>query len=303
MEDLDKELLKWAEAPREIEEETRKMVQSRHRLWVSFLEVLGAIVMGLINAKAGGFGICISIFCFLAVFVVVLNYYEDERYLKRGITKEKIRVKTVLLHEVITKYTGSRYSPIDKYLKISYHMGDEKIVRETRYFNYDIGLLGHDLVGLYGKKITVVYYNKEFYILNHVYLEFDEEELKAEERTESLKNPETAVRNLVESKDEKQIIRKRLEEEFKHQRDYKMAEYLLILFLFVDGVIGCMSLCFSGMHGIIYVMAGGFTIFMLGICFMEWVSCRKHSGRIWSKAKLRKVNEELERGRKIIDKR
>ncbi|MBD5106285.1 MAG: hypothetical protein HDT41_04830 [Lachnospiraceae bacterium] len=294
MEDLDKELLKWAEAPREIEEETRKMVQSRHRLWVSFLEVLGAIVMGFIISKEGVFGICISIFCFLGAFAGALDYYEDERYLKRGITKEKIRVKTVLLHEVITKYTGSRYSPVDKYLKISYHMGDEKIVRETQNFNYDIGLLGYDLVGFYGKKITVVYYNKEFYILNHVYLEFDEEELKAEERTESLKNSETAVRNLVESKDEKQIIRKRLEEEYKHQRDYKMAEYLLIFFLFVDGVIGCMSLCFSGMHRVIYMMAGGFTIFMLGICFMEWVSCRKHSGRIWSKAKLRKVHKELE---------
>ena len=295
MEDLDKELLKWAEAPREIEEETRKMVQSRHRFWVSFLKILVAIAAGFIFSKGGAFCICIGIFCYLGAFAEAVTYYEDERYLKKGITKEKIRVKTVLLNEVITRRSNFGRTPsIEKYLKISYYMGDEKIVRETQNFNYDIELLGYDLVGFYGKKITVVYYNKEFYILNHVYLEFDEEEQKAEERTESLKNPETAVRNLVESKDEKQIIRKRLEEEYKHQRDYKMAEYLLILFLFVDGVIGCMSLCFSGMHRIIYMMAGGFTIFMLGICFMEWVSCRKHSGRIWSKAKLRKVHKELE---------
>lgn len=55
MEDLDKELLKWAEAPKVIEEETRKMVQSRHRFWVSFLKILVAIAAGFIFSKGGHF--------------------------------------------------------------------------------------------------------------------------------------------------------------------------------------------------------------------------------------------------------
>ncbi len=65
MEYLDNELLKWPEASNEIEEETRKMVQERHRFWFSFFIIFAAIVAGFLFLKAGGFGIFIGIFCFL----------------------------------------------------------------------------------------------------------------------------------------------------------------------------------------------------------------------------------------------
>lgn len=49
-----------------------------------------------------------------------------------------------------------------------------------------------------------------------------------------------------------------------HQYDYKQMKFGLFIALFVD-------------------------------CMIEWVSCRKHSGGIWDKAKLQKVHKELER--------
>ncbi|MBD5088247.1 MAG: hypothetical protein HDT30_05465 [Clostridiales bacterium] len=62
-------------------------------------------------------------------------------------------------------------------------MGEETVIRELSDsdLHYDVGLLGLDLVGLYGKKITIAYCNKEFYILNHVYPEYDDD-LKPEEK-------------------------------------------------------------------------------------------------------------------------
>lgn len=156
MEYLDNELLKWPEASNEIEEETRKMVQERHRFWFSFFIIFAAIVVGFLFLKAGGFGIFIGIFCFLGAYAVASTYYENELYLKKGITKEKIRVKTVLLQELIIKhhveYAGTG---IDKYFKISYPMGKETVTRELREEKliYNSNLLGYDLVGLYGKKL------------------------------------------------------------------------------------------------------------------------------------------------------
>lgn len=296
MESLSEELLKWPEASKEIEEETRKMVEKRHRFWLSFFIIFIAIAAGLLFLKAGGFGICIGVFCFLGAYAAASSYYEDELYLKKGITKEKIRVKTVLLNEVIKRRSHfGRNASIEKYLKISYHMGDERIVRETQKFHYDIDLLGYGLVGFYGKKITVAYYNKEFYILNHVYLEYDEEE-KSKEEIELLKDSKTAVRNLVESIDEKQITRKKLIGEFMHQFHFKMWKMLTILSLFADYILA--AIFSTAIHSSTYiraqfVMAGGFTITFFILCMTEWLSCKKYSGRIWSKKKLRKVREKL----------
>lgn len=296
MEYFYKELLKWPEASNEIEEETRKMVQSRHRFWFSFFIIFVAIAAGILFLKAGGFGIFIGILCFLGAYAVASTYYEDELYLKKGITKEKIRVKTVLLQELIIKrHFRYRGVGIDKYFKISYPMGTETVIREIRdeELNYDRDLLGDDLVGLYGKKITIVYYNKEFYVLNHVYPEYDQEE-KTKEEIELSKDSNIAVRNIVESIDEKQIIRKKLKEEYAHQYDFKMWKILTILSLFAD----CILAGIYSMHSSVYmkgwcVVAGGATVLFSMLCMIEWVSCKKHSSRIWSKKKLRKVHEEL----------
>lgn len=53
MEDLDKELLKWAEASKEIEAEAREMLQRRHRLGYTCIVVLGYILMGIVMFKLG----------------------------------------------------------------------------------------------------------------------------------------------------------------------------------------------------------------------------------------------------------
>lgn len=309
MESIYKEVLRWRVASREIEEEVRERVQATHRLGFTCVSASGSILLGIAliggGALIGGISLIFlilgGIFFILGGIAIAHSYYSDEKYLNGNGKQEDVRVKTVLLHEVISELVGmGRNAYIKKYLKISYPMEGKTIVRELSLsdFSYDINLLGNDLAGLYGKKITLAHCRKEFYILNHVYLEFDEEEQKPEERTEWLKNAESAVKNLVDSIDEKQIgehtARKKLAEEFKHQFNYKMFKYILNMFLFVDSVIGYVYLC-SGMHGVRYLLMVpcGITIMMLMLCFMEWVSCKKHSGRIWSKKKLRRVHMEL----------
>ncbi|MDE6252411.1 MAG: hypothetical protein K2M78_07190 [Lachnospiraceae bacterium] len=295
MENFDKELLKWEEASKEIEEETREILRIRHRLWITFLITLAAMLQGFVilkYAQSGLIGIIIGIMFIFGAFLEVLTYYEDEQYLKKGIAKEKVRVKTVLLHEIITdRSSASRYSCAKKYLKISYLMGDEMITRELSEFHYDINSLEYDLVGLYGKKITIVYYNKEFYILNHVYLEYDDEEIKPEGKDELLNNSETKVRNLVESKDEEQIKRKKLQEELRRQLDYQLSKYCSIIFI----VIGAVILLITGIHSRWNVVVGGVIGIFLVFRFVTWTSCRKHSGGIWDRAKLRNVQKEIDK--------
>lgn len=304
MENFYRELLKWDEASKEIEEEAREMLRSRHRLGFTCIKVFGAILMGIVMFKLAQIeehsSVFIKVFFNLCAIVYIAggitigcSYYNDEKYLKGKDTQEKVRVKTVLLHEVITDRGYGPHGHVHRYLKISYPMGEETIVRKLSYseLHYDIDLLGLDLVGLYGKKITIVYCNEEFYILNHVYPEYDDEERKLEGKTGLLKNSETTVRSLVESRDKEQIKRKKLQEELSHQMNYQYSKYCLIIFIVIGGVVWSIL----GVHGAWSVVVGGAIGIFLVLSFATWVSCKKHSGGIWDKAKLRNVYREIEK--------
>lgn len=310
MESLYKELQKWTEASKEIEEEAHEMLQRRHRLGYTCIQVFGAILMGIVMFKLGQIlaqedpSIFTKVFFNLGAIVCILggitigcSYYNDEKYLKGRCTEGKVWVKTVLLREVIIRRSvGYRHVDIYRYLKISYPMGEEMITRELSYsdLHYDVDLLGLDLVGLYGKKITIAYCNKQFYILNHVYPEYDDT-LKPEEKKDLLKNPETTVRNLVESKDEEQIMKADLQAELEKQMNYKMAKYCSRMVNIV-GVVGWSVLHIAGIKGKGFVILwGGIIVILLILRFWEWLSCKKHSGGIWDRAKMRKVQEELEK--------
>lgn len=296
MENFDKELQKWAEASPEIEEEACEMLRSRHRLGISFIRVFLCVLMGIVCLKAGlsfhksYFMIAIGIICILLGIGEIWIFYDDEKYLRMKEKKEKTRVKTVLLHEVITTRGFGVHGQIHKYLKISYIMEGEAVVRELSSFYYNRDILGLDLVGLYGKKITIAYCNKQFYILNHVYPEYDDD-LKPEEKKELLKNPETIVRNLVESKDEEQIKKAELQAELVKQMNYKMAKYCSRMVNIVGGVV----LCISGVHGTWSVFVGGMIGSFLILRFCEWHSCKKHCGGIWDRKKLREISKEMEK--------
>lgn len=160
MENFDKELQKWAEASPEIEEETCEMLRSRHRLGISFIRVFVCILMGIVCLKSGlsfhknYFMIAIGIVCILLGGIGELwSFYDDEKYLRMKEKREKTRVKTVLLHEVITDRGFGVHGQIHKYLKISYIMEGETVDRVLSRFCYDKDTLGLDLVGLYGKKL------------------------------------------------------------------------------------------------------------------------------------------------------
>lgn len=128
--------------------------------------------------------------------------------------------------------------------------------------------------------------------MNHVYPEYDDD-LKPEEKKELLKNPETTVRNLVESKDEEQIKKAELQAELVKQMNYKMAKYCSRMV----NIVGSVVLCISGVHGRWSVFVGGLIGVFLILRFWEWLSCKKHCGGIWDRAKMRKVQKELEKGK------
>ena len=312
MESLYKELQKWDEASKEIEEDAREMLQRRHSLGCTCIVVSGAILMGIVMFKIGQIldqenpSIFTKVFFNLGAIVCILggitigcSYYNDEKYLKGRGTEGKVWVKTVLLREVIIRRSvGYRHVDIYRYLKISYPMGEEMITRELSYsdLHYDVDLLGLDLVGLYGKKITIAYCNKEFYILNRVYPEYDDT-LKLEEKTELLKDSETIVRNLVECKDEEQIKKADLQADLVKQMNYKMAKYCSRMANIVGVVVWCI-LHMAGIKGKGFVLVWGYMIVMLLIFrFGTWHSCKKYCGGIWDRAKMRKVQEELEKGK------
>lgn len=129
--------------------------------------------------------------------------------------------------------------------------------------------------------------------MNHVYPEYDQEE-KTKEEIQLSKDSNTAVRNLADSIDEKQIIREKLKGEYLHQYNFKMLKILTILSLSVDCILaGIYSMHSSALMKVWCIIAGGTTVVFAMFFIMEWTSCKKHSGRIWSKKKLRKVNKEL----------
>lgn len=314
MEDLDEELFKWAEAPKEIEKEVHEMLERRHSLGYTCLVMFGAILVGIVMFKIEQKlnekypSIFMKVYLDLWAIVSILggiaaccSYYRDEKYLKGRGTQEKVRIKTVLLHEVIIRRYGmGRNATVKSYLKISYPMGDETVTRELSYsdLHYDIGLLGLDFIGFYGKKITIAYCNKEFYILNHVYSKYDDEDIKTEGKKELLKDAEPSVKTLAECKDEKQIMRAimraELQEELLNQTNYKMVKYSSRMVNIVGVVIWCL-LRAVGNDGKLFAMCwGGMMVILLIFRFWEWHSCKKKSGDIWDRKKIREVLKELE---------
>lgn len=96
MEKFYKELQKWAEASPEIEEETCKMLQSRHSLGVSCIIVFSSVLIGIGCLKLGlSFGknylmIAIGIgYIFFGGIGGVLRFYDDEKYLRMKEKREK----------------------------------------------------------------------------------------------------------------------------------------------------------------------------------------------------------------------
>lgn len=310
MEDLDEELFKWAEAPKEIEEEVHERLQRRHSLGHTCLVMFGAILIGIVIFKLEQQfnkqhpSIIMKVYLnfwaivyILGGIVVGCSYFSDEKYLNGRGKEEKVRIKTVLLHEVIIRRYGmGANTTVKRYLKISYPMGDETVTRELSYsdLHYDIGLLGLDFIGFYGKKITIAYCNKEFYILNHVYSKYDDEDIKTEGKKELLKDAEPSVKTLAECRDEKQIMRAALQEELLNQTNYKMVKYSSRMVNIVGVVVWCL-LRIVGNDGKMFVVCwGGMVVILLILRFWEWHSCKKKSGDIWDRKKIREVLKELE---------
>ncbi|MBD5088248.1 MAG: hypothetical protein HDT30_05470 [Clostridiales bacterium] len=103
MESFDKELEKWAEASKEIEEEACEMLQRRHSLGCTCIVVSGAILMGIVMFKLGqildgkAYFMFKKVFFNLGAIIYILGgitigrrYYNDEKYLKERHRRESM---------------------------------------------------------------------------------------------------------------------------------------------------------------------------------------------------------------------